>query len=141
VLVPGSYSFAHRSRYLTATPDVVLADTVNQTLRVTVDIEANSAFVSEVSSLINSQLATCATQTVLFPTGCPFGQSVDNRVSSTPAWSIVDPPRISIVPGATFGSWAIPPTPGTAHLKVAVTSLYDGTSSQFDQDAISVTLH
>ncbi|MBW4032148.1 MAG: hypothetical protein HIU88_05735 [Acidobacteria bacterium] len=156
VLVPGSYSFGHSSHYLTAKPDVVLADTVNQTLHGTVDTEANTTFVSEVSSLIDARLRECATQTVLFPTGCPFGQAVDNRVSSTPVWSITHPPPISILPGTTFGTWAIPPTPGTAHLKVAVTSLYNGTSSEFDQDvpfqihgeitlgagdAISVTLH
>ncbi|CAN5475303.1 hypothetical protein BH10ACT6_BH10ACT6_12630 [soil metagenome] len=134
VLVPGVYSFAHRSRYLTAVPDVVVADTVNQTLRATVNTQANPTFVATVSSLVNDTLRECATQEVLFPTGCPFGQSVQDRVSSTPAWSIVAQPRLAIVPGATFGSWAIPSTPGTAHLRVGVTSLFDGTSSTFDQD-------
>ena len=134
VLVPGAYSFAHTSRYLTAEPDVVLADTVGQNLTATVDTQANPAFVATVSSLIAGRLRECATQTVLFPSGCSFGQSVDNRVSSVPKWSIVAEPKISIVPGADFGDWAIPPTPGTAHLVVTVTSLYDGTTSQFDQD-------
>ncbi|MDP9027469.1 MAG: hypothetical protein M3N46_07910, partial [Actinomycetota bacterium] len=155
VLVPGAYSFAHASRYLTAEPDAVLADTVNQTLHAAVDTQANSAFVATVSSLVNDRLRECAKQTVLFPTGCPFGQAVDNRLSSAPTWSIVAMPRITIAPGAEFGSWVIPSTPGTAHLVATVTSLFDGTSSQFDQnvpfrvqadvalganDAISVTL-
>ena len=134
VLVPGAYTFAHTSRYLTAEPDAVLADTVGQTLTATVDTQANSAFVATVSSLVNDELRECATQTVLFPTGCPFGQAVDNRVSSTPTWSIVAQPQISIVPGADFGGWTIPSAPGTAHLVATVTSLFDGTSSQFDQD-------
>ena len=134
VLVPGAYSFAHTSRYLTAAPDVVLADTVNRTLIGRVETRANAAFVSTVSSLVSAQLRECATQTVLFPTGCSFGQSVEDRVSSTPKWSIVALPDISIVPGEDFGSWAIPSTPGTAHLAVTVTSLFDGTTSQFDQD-------
>jgi len=134
VLVPGAYSFAHTSRYLTAAPDAVLADTVNQTLRATVDTHANSAFVSTVSSLVDDQLRECATQKVLFPTGCSFGQAVDNRVASTPNWSIVALPQVSIVPGADYGTWTIPSTPGTAHLAVTVTSLLDGSSSQFDQD-------
>ena len=51
-----------------------------------------------------------------------------------PAWSIVSYPRVTIVPGSAFGTWAIPGTPGTAHLKVAVTSLLDGSTSVFDQD-------
>jgi hypothetical protein len=134
VLVPGAYSFAHTSRYLTADPDVVLADTVGQSLTATVDTQANTAFVATVSSLVNDQLRKCATQQVLFPSGCSFGQAVDNRVSSTPEWSIVAEPQISIVPSAQFGSWEIPSTPGTAHLVVTVTSLFDGTTSQFDQD-------
>jgi len=134
VLVPGAYSFAHTSRYLAADADVVLADTVNQTLTAHVDTQANTAFVAAVSSLVRTQLRECATQAVLFPTGCPFGESVDNRVSSAPAWSIVAEPPITIVPGRGFGSWAIPATPGTAHLVVTVTSLFDGTKSQFDQD-------
>ena len=156
VLVPGAYSFAHTSRYLTARPDVVLADTVSQTVRATVDTQANTAFLAAVSSLVQDQLKGCAAQTVLFPTGCAFGESVENRVSSTPRWSIVAEPRLAIVPGDTFGTWAIPSTPGTAHLTVTVTSLFDGTTSQFDQDvpfqvqgdielgahdAITVTLH
>jgi hypothetical protein len=134
VLVPGVYSFGHSSRYLTAVPDVVVADTVNQTLRATVDTQANTAFVATVSSLVNNTLRECATQKVLFPTGCPFGQSVDDRVSSTPAWSIVAQPQLAIVPGTAFGSWAIPAAPGTAHLRVGVTSLFDGSASTFDQD-------
>lgn len=134
LLVPGEYSFAHDSRYLTAEPDAVLADTVNQTLTARVDTQANTAFLATVSSLVKTQLRKCATQAVLFPTGCPFGESIDNRVSSAPAWSIIAEPRMTIVPGSDFGIWAIPSTPGTAHLVVTVTSLFDGTSSQFDQD-------
>ncbi len=134
VLVPGAYSFANRTRYLSAPTDVVLADTVRQTLRGTVDTGANAAFVKVVSTLVDTQLRQCATQTVLYPTGCPFGQSVDNRVSGVPKWSIVSPPLITIVPGTEFGGWAIPSTAGTAHLVVGVTSLFDGTSSEFSQD-------
>jgi hypothetical protein len=134
VLVPGAYSFAHTSRYLTAEPDAVLADTVGQSLTATVDTRADSAFVATVTSLVTAQLRECATQTVLFPSGCSFGQAVDNRVSSAPTWSIVAEPKISIVPGADFGSWSIPSAPGTAHLVVTVISLFDGTSSEFNQD-------
>lgn len=156
VLVPGAYSFANRTRYLTAPTDIVLADTVRQTLRGTVDTGANAAFVKVVSTLVDSQLRECATQKVLFPTGCSFGQSVNDRLSGVPNWSIVSPPPITIVPGTDFGSWAIPSTPGTAHLAVSVTSLFDGTSSEFSQDvpftvqgdvrlgsddSINVTLH
>ena len=134
VLVPGSYTFGHSSTFLTAVPRTVLADTVGQNLTATVQPEANAAFVAAVTAQVRRQLDACAHQTVLFPTGCPFGQAITNRVSGAPAWSIVHYPTITIAAGSEFGSWAIPSTPGTAHLKVAVMSLLDGSLSAFDQD-------
>ena len=134
VLVPGSYSFGHSSTFLTAAPRTVIADTVGQNLTATVQPEADAALVAAVSAQVHTQLDACAKQTVLFPTGCSFGQAIDNRVSGAPAWSIVHYPVIRIAAGSDFGSWAIPSTPGTAHLKVAVTSLLDGSVSAFDQD-------
>lgn len=134
VLVPGEYVFANRTAYLTADPETLLADTVGQTLTGTVDSQANGAFVKAVATVVDRQLAACATQAVLFPSGCTFGQSITDRVSSAPTWTIVREPELTIVPGETFGTWAIPGSPGTAHLKVEVTALYDGTTSDFDQD-------
>lgn len=134
VLVPGSYSFGHRTALLTAVPDVIVADTAGEELSAYVQPEADAAFVDAVSAQVHKQLDACTTQTVLFPTGCSFGQSIRNRVSGTPVWSMVSYPRITIVPGAQYGTWEIPATPGTAHLKVAVTSLLDGSQSTFDQD-------
>ena len=145
VLVPGAYVFAHSSRYLSAAPELVLADTVGQTIAARVDTQANARLLGQVSSDVNEQLRSCTTQAVLFPTGCPYGQAIDNRVSSAPQWSLVALPQIRIVPGEEFGSWAIPPTPGTAHLVVKVTSLLNGSVSEFNQDvpfrvAATVTL-
>ncbi|MEP6843917.1 MAG: hypothetical protein ABJA11_10365, partial [Pseudolysinimonas sp.] len=134
VLVPGSYTFGHRSTYLTAAPVRVVADTVGQDLSATVRPQADAAFVAAVTAQLHRQLDACATQTVLFPTGCSFGQAIQNRVTGVPAWSIVHYPMIRITAGSDFGSWQIPASPGTAHLTVAVTSLLDGTVSTFDQD-------
>lgn len=134
VLVPGSYTFGHRTSLLTAEPDTVVVDTVGEELSAEVQPEADAAFVAKVTAQVRQQLDACAKQAVLFPTGCSFGQAIPNRVSGAPAWSIVSYPRLTIVPGSAFGTWAIPGTPGTAHLKVAVTSLLDGSTSVFDQD-------
>ena len=134
VLVPGSYTFGHQTSLLTAVPDTVVVDTVGQNLSALVEPQADAAFVARVTAQLHQQLDACAKQTVLFPTGCSFGQPIPNRVSGAPAWSIVSYPRITIAPGSQFGTWAIPATPGTAHLKVAVTSLLDGSVSTFDQD-------
>ena len=134
VLVPGSYTFGHRTALLTAEPQSVVVDTVGEELSARVQPQADAAFVTAVTAQVHRQLDGCAKQTVLFPTGCSFGQPIPNRVSGAPAWSIVSYPRIIIAPGTRYGTWAIPSTPGTAHLKVAVTSLLDGSTSTFDQD-------
>jgi hypothetical protein len=134
LLVPGSYAFGHTSTYLRAAPRTIVADTVGQTLTAEVQPEADDAFVAAVTTIVHQQLLSCATQTVLFPTGCSFGQAVDNRVSGPAEWTIRSYPVIGIRPGADFGTWAIPATPGTAHLIVPITSLLDGSKSAFDQD-------
>ena len=77
---------------------------------------------------------------MLFPTGCPFGQTIENRVVSDPVWTMVAFPEFEIVPGAEFGTWTTGRAPGTAHLVVDIQSLFDGTVSTFDQDvAFAVT--
>jgi hypothetical protein len=96
--------------------------------------EANARFIAAVTAEVHRQLDACTTQTVLFPTGCSFGQSIQNRLSGSPVWTIEHYPTIRIAAGSDFGSWVIPSTPGTAHLKVGVTSLLDGSASTFDQD-------
>jgi hypothetical protein len=134
LLVPGSYTFGHRTALLTASPDSVVVDTVGEELSARVEPQADDAFVAAVTTQVRKQLDACAKQTVLFPTGCSFGQSISNRVSGAPAWSMKSYPRISILAGSAFGTWAIPPSPATAHLTVPVTSLLDGSTSTFDQD-------
>ena len=71
---------------------------------------------------------------MLFPTGCPFGQAIENRVVSTPEWSIVTYPEIEVEAGAQFDSSEVPTASGTAHLVVDVQSLFDGSVSAFDED-------
>ena len=83
---------------------------------------------------VDAYLDECATQEVLFPTGCPFGQPIENRVVSTPEWSIADYPDIRIEAGGEFETWVVPTTSGTAHLVVEVQSLFDGSVSTFDED-------
>ena len=68
------------------------------------------------------------------PTGCPFGQSLSNRVQNAPQWTMVSDPVVSIVPGVPSGTWSVPKTPAMAHLVVDVRSLFDGTLSTFDED-------
>jgi hypothetical protein len=134
VFAPGLYSFDHASAFLVATPvDVPVTDPGSVT-PVQVDVQPNSRFVSEVRSQLDKYFDTCATQKVLLPTSCPFGKSFNNRVVSTPSWSMTKDPTITIVPASERGMWLVPTSTGQARLKVKVQSLFDGTVSTFDQD-------
>ncbi len=89
VLVPGVYTIGHTSTFLDADPVRVTADTVGQDLSAVVDVEANAHFVNAVETQVDKHLRQCTNQQVLFPTGCPFGEQIDNRVVSAPQWSMV----------------------------------------------------
>jgi hypothetical protein len=134
LLVPGEYRFVERTALLVSAERPVVADTVGQRFGATVDVEASPRFVALVSTQVDKLLDRCATQKVLFPTGCPFGQQIDNRVTGTPAWSMKRYPEMRLVGAGDDRSWTIPQIPATAHLKVQVQSLYDGTTSTFDKD-------
>ena len=134
VLTPGAFTLSHSSHFLVAKPKTTLVTAVGSTKVADVDIQANAAFVKEVQKEIDSYLAKCVTQKVLLPTGCPMGQKIEDRVQDTPAWSMVEDPVVTIVPGNTPGSWLMPATEGRAHLVVTVKSIFDGTVSTFDQD-------
>jgi hypothetical protein len=131
---PGVYVVAHESVYLESAPVATPVTEIGQITDVTVDVQANSAFVTEVQKNVTEYLEACATQEVLMPTGCPFGQQLRNRVTTAPAWSMIADPVVTIVPGAESGTWAVPKTEATAHLVVDVRSLFDGTVSTFDDD-------
>jgi hypothetical protein len=134
VLVPGSYVFGHDTLFLRADDVTVLADEVGAVLDATVDVQAGPAFASTLADEVRDHLQECTTQHVLFPTGCPFGQAISNRVVSDPVWTMVTFPDLEIEPGDEFGTWQAGPANGTAHLVVDVQSLFDGTVSTFDAD-------
>lgn len=134
VLVPGAYRFTQRSPLLTAQPTTVTVDTVGEQVSGTVEARASAQLVAAVSAQVHALLARCTTQTVLYPAGCPFGEQIDDRVTSTPVWSIAHEPVIQLTGAGDGVRWIIPSVPGTAHLKVQVQSLYDGQTSTFDKD-------
>ena len=103
-------------------------------VRARVDVEANAAFGKRVQKEVDDYLDACATQTVLLPTGCPFGESMGNRIVSTPTWHMTSYPPVVIQPGSKAGEWIMPETDASAHLTVDVKSLFDGTVSTFDED-------
>lgn len=134
VLAPGSYRFTHDTEFLSADPVVILIDQGEGPVEATLDVQPTALFAERVSVEVAAHLDECATQTVLFPSGCPIGQAIPNRVVGAPVWSMVEYPAITLQPGVDFGTWQTVRVPATAHLVVDVQSLFDGSISTFDQD-------
>jgi len=134
VLTPSSFEITHKSTFLKATPISVAATEPGSTVRARLDVQANEAMVAQVQREVNDYLDECATQVVLLPTGCPFGQPMANRIVTTPEWSMADYPEVTLVAGTQPASWLMPPTDAAAHLLVDVRSIFDGSISTFDKD-------
>ena len=132
VFAPGLYVFDHKSLYLSASPVDIPVTEPGSVTPVKVEAEPNALFVHEVSKQLDAYYVKCATQKVMFPTDCPFGKTIANRVISTPVWSISKDPPVTIIPNV--GTWLVPNATGEAHLVVKVQSLYDGSISTFDAD-------
>lgn len=133
VLSPGAVTLEHRTVYLTSDTVTVQVTKPGALVSATVDVRASDRFVAEVQSEIDGYLEKCAEQTVLFPTGCPFGYTVTNRVEGEPAWSISEFPLVTIVPGDEPGEWVVPNATGTARIEVRVRSLFDGSMTTIDE--------
>jgi len=132
VLTPGVYVFSHHSEFLDATPVTVLAR--GGATEAELDIRPNEAFIAATRDAIADSLAECTSQHVLFPTGCPFGNTIDNRVVSEPQWTIAQPPDAVPVPADEHGLWELRDVPGVAHLSVQVQSIFDGTVTWLEKD-------
>ncbi len=134
VFTPGLYEFEHESTFLVAEPVRVAAVTPGAAIEAVLNIQANTTFADRVRDEVEGFLDACVTQTVLQPTGCPFGQTINNRVVTTPAWSMIEYPKVTLVPGQHASEWRMSDASATAHLTVDVKSLFDGTITTFDED-------
>jgi hypothetical protein len=131
-LTPGVYRFSHRSAFLTA--DEVTVAALGGETSAEVDIVPTASFVDAAQEAMVAALETCAEQPVLFPTGCPFGSAIENRVASDPVWTISRMPQARLVPDDQPGTWALIGSEGIAHLRVDVQSLFDGSVSPLERD-------
>lgn len=128
---PNRYTFEHESAMLTAAKSTVPVTAAGPT-PVEIDALPNAAMVAQVQSELNNFLDECATQAVLQPTSCPWGITIDDRIESTPAWSITAYPPVALAAGEL--SFEMGATPGQAHIVVDVRSLFDGGISTRDED-------
>ncbi len=134
VFAPGSYTFSQKTAWLEASPvKVTVADSENA-VAARLSAESNDALRNEVERQLTAYIDRCAAQTALLPAGCPFGQSISNRITTAPVWSIVQYPEVRVVPGSTPGEWIMPASAGTARVVVDVQSLFDGSISTLDAE-------
>jgi hypothetical protein len=134
VLTPTAIELSFDSEYYHADPVDVLVDKPGGTVEAAVDIQATEAFVAAVQQEVDEALAACTTQGVLLPAGCPFGETIINRIVTEPVWTMTTNPVVTLVPDGQVATWRVPPTPGIAHLVVDVQSLFDGSISTLDAD-------
>lgn len=134
VFVPGTYQLDHDSKWLQADEVPVTVTDPATAVRAKLDIQANAAFGKQVQKEVDAFLDTCATQTVLLPTGCPFGEEMSNRIVTTPAWKMSSYPKVVLLPGSQAGQWVMQSADAAARLTVDVKSLFDGSVSTFDED-------
>lgn len=135
VLAPAVMTLAHSTRYLTASPVTAVVDQVGGVGAASVDVEPRQSFVDKVRGDVEKYLRTdCLPQKVLLPSGCPFGEAVDDRLTSTPSWTMSKYPPVALRPTSTAGVWQVVSASGAAHLKVGAESLYDGHDYAIDED-------
>lgn len=135
VLAPAVFDLTHDTTYLTADQTTVVAAAPGAVAKGTVDVEPRKSFTDGVRRDVTKYLrTTCVSQKVLFPAGCPFGKEVDDRVTSTPTWSMTAYPPVALKPTKTSGVWIVKRAAGRAHLEVEAQSLFDGQAYDIDED-------
>lgn len=120
---PNRYTFSHESAMLRADEFDVPATQAGP-IEVKVDALPSAAMVEQVQEELNKFLDECATQTVLQPTSCPWGITIDDRIESVPTWSVTSYPDVALSAGDRAFEMAA--TPGVATITVDVRSLFDG---------------
>jgi hypothetical protein len=137
VLAPASLALDHASRYLQAEDAEVAVTEPGSVVPARVDAEPTDDLVASVRSEVEAYLTECTTQSVLYPSGCPFGKTIRDRITAPPVWSMTEMPEIALQPASDDPAdldWVVPSTVGTAHIQVPVRSLYDGSVKDLDED-------
>ncbi len=109
---PSAITLTHESPYLEADPVTALLLQPATAVPAALDIGANAAFVAEVQRQVDEFLTACTTQRVLLPTGCPFGQTIDDRIVTEPLWSMVQLPKMALEPSGAVATWRVPRAAG-----------------------------
>jgi hypothetical protein len=136
VLAPATLTLDHASSYLEAEEIAVAVTEPGAVVPARVDAEPTQGLVDSVQGEVEEYLTACSTQAVLFPSGCPFGKAIRDRITAPPVWSMSDMPEIALRPASDDPAdldWVVPSTVGTARIQVPVRSLYDGRVTELDE--------
>lgn len=134
LLVPGQYTFDHESQLLTAEPrTITLLEPTDESQFVTIEANANETFTELVQKQVTTYLRECATQRVLYPTNCPFGHKIENRLQGEPEWEITALPEVELTPSED-GLWRIRDAKATATVSGTEVSLYNGSTEAFEEN-------
>jgi hypothetical protein len=137
VLAPAALALDHASEYLEAEEAEVAVTEPGSVVPARVDAEPTADLVASVQSEVEGYLTECTTQSVLYPSGCPFGKTIRDRITAPPVWTMTTMPQITLRPASDDPAdldWVVPSTVGTAHIRVPVRSLYDGSVKDLDED-------
>ncbi|MGO3885235.1 MAG: hypothetical protein ACTJHU_02965 [Mycetocola sp.] len=152
LFVPGRYTVHRDDPYVAAEPSSVTVAEPGRSASLTMDAVATAEFTRLVSEAVHNKLDDCVTQRALYPSGCPFGYDVDDRIEGEPVWSILSYPPVTLVPGGE--GWALEPTTFEANITLQLRSIFDGSvrtttelvssgiggDIRLDGDAATVTL-
>ena len=127
VFAPGLYLVETSSSALSSKPVSLSLAQPGSIVHATVTAEPTTAFLTRVQREVDQFFDDCVSQRVLFPAGCPFGISVENRISGAPQWGILNRPQVSLRP--TASGWEIVPGVWTLTFDADIQSLFDGSIS------------
>lgn len=129
VLYPGSYTVTYESALYTAgsqTVDVTAPSSAPSPL--TVELTPSEAAVTSVQQQIKTYLDTCAAQSSLYPTGCPFEYNFSGRVDGDVTWLVTEYPQPEVT--LAGGKWALGKSSGKAEISFTELDLYTGETQQ-----------
>lgn len=134
---PGNYDVAVDTAAVTADPARVTAAGPLDVVPVDVQTVPTDQLIDVVQKSVDDFLnGTCTTQTVLQPTGCPFGAPSDvsglGIAQDDVTWTIVDYPKTRLVPDGD--DWQVAPANGMARLTVTVNDYFTGALVEVDRD-------
>ncbi len=129
VLYPGSYTVTYESALYTAgsqTVDVTAPSSDPSPL--TIELTPSEAAMTSVQQQIKTYLDTCAAQSSLYPTGCPFEYDFSGRVDGDVTWLVTEYPQPEVT--LAGGKWALGKSSGKAEISFTELDLYTGKTQQ-----------